>query len=132
MTAFAEDEIRRLIPRWRFTDQSYSTEFASDPRISRHLEFNNIHIETNLADWQLSKNIGSAIDLVSCGVGGGWLSEVLPAAKYLVSNEDQLTVQVKALVQQVLTPLKQIDIVQPLLQIQNSSDSITFSNARAR
>jgi len=87
MTAFAVDAIRRLIPRWRFTDQSYATEFASDPRIRRHLEFSNIHLEEKLADWQLSKSIGTAIDVVSCGVGGDWLTEVLPAAKYLASQE---------------------------------------------
>ena len=132
MTAFAEDAIRRLIPRWRFANQSYATEFASDPRVNRDIVFSAIHLENKLADWQLSKTIGTAIDVVSCGVGGGWFAEVLPAAKYLASHEDQLTSQAKALVKQVLIPSKQIDVVQPSFQIQNSSDSITFGIARDR
>ena len=86
MSAHAEDIDRRLIPRWRFADQlSFSPEFAGDPRLKRTATFDRSHLDQKLAEWHDEKDIGRAIDLISCGLGGGWRDDVLPAAEFLLS-----------------------------------------------
>ena len=103
MSAFAEDKERRLIPRWRFADQlSFSLEFACGPRLYNVVTFDRRHLEEKLADWYYTPNLGTAIDLLSCGVGGGWRKEVRPAAEYLRKYESVLTPQAVALVRQTL------------------------------
>ena len=74
MSAFAEDQDRRLIPRWRFADQvGASSEFAGDPRGKRRPLLDRSFLEEKLAVWQDKREFGAAIDLVGCGIGGGWL-----------------------------------------------------------
>lgn len=98
MSAFAQDLERRLVPRWRFSDtRSYSAEFASDPRSIRTSTLDKGYLNEKLFDWQLNRSIGNAIDLVSCGVSGRWLEEIVPAAEYLVRHEDALSPQVRDL-----------------------------------
>ena len=105
MSAFAEDKDRRLVPRWRFADQlSFSQEFAGDPRFRRRAVFDRRHLEEKLADWNHTPRIGTAIDLVSCGVGGRWLEEVRPAAEYLTKHRPILTPQTITLVGRALAP----------------------------
>lgn len=133
VSAFAEDQERRLIPRWRFTDQTAnSAEFAGDPRVKRPLALNKQFLEEKLFAWQQSRSLGNAIDLVCCGVGGRWIEEVESAAKFLDQHSDGLSNQVQTLVQNVLRPAAQIETAESIGQISLTLEPITFDLARAK
>ena len=104
MSVFFEDrEKRRLIPRWRYSNEtSYSAEFAADPRSKRHVLLSKQFLDEKLFDWNLEQNLGNAIDLLSCGLGGRWFEEIQPAARYLEKRSEKLSTQVNSLVQHVL------------------------------
>ena len=131
MSAFAEDKDRRLVPRWRFSDQlSFSLEFAGDPRLHSRAVFDRRHLEEKLADWHHNSSIGTAIDLVSGGVGGGWIKEVRPAAEYLSEQEHALTPQTITLVGRALPGTANTPPNADQLCLNFAPD--TFSLARAR
>lgn len=133
MSAYAEDNDRRLIPRWRFADQlSFSPEFAGDPRLRRNAPFDRTHLEQKLAEWRVDKSIGGAIDLVSCGLGGGWRDDILPAAKYLLGERAQLSPQALALAGHALLPESANTVPDPADQLSLELTPDTFSLARAK
>ncbi len=100
MDDFHRNQERRLIPRWRFSKTiSSSAEFASDPRKKRLSKLNKQYLDEKLFDWNNEQNIGNAIDLLSCGLGGRWYDDIEPAITYLKQRNELLTPQVNALVQ---------------------------------
>ena len=133
MSAFAIDNVRRLIPRWRFADQGMaSAEYAGDPRSRRRVQLSRSYLDQLLADWQENRTLGRAIDLVSCGIGGGWLSEVGPAADYLLAQKKMLSPQVLQATRYVLR-CEPHDKRQVLLEhSQIAPNSVTFEAARAK
>ena len=103
MSAFSTDLERRLVPRWRFSHMRVnSAEFASDPRKKRASTLNKAFLDEKLFDWEQNASIGTAIDLVSCGVSGRWINEVQPAAEFLRQRSDELTPQANALVERAI------------------------------
>ena len=133
MSAVAEDKERQIVPRWRFTHQLwFSPEFEGDPRTQRRVTFDRSHLEQKLADWHHARNIGTAIDLVGCGVGGGWIDHVRPAADYLRRSNEILTPQTISLVEQALTGsgARPRDVK---LECQEfTPDKLTFEQARSQ
>ena len=133
MSAFAEDQDRRLIPRWRFADQiGASSEFAGDPRGKRRPLLDRSFLEEKLAVWQDKREFGAAIDLVGCGIGGGWLGEVRGAAEFLAKNEQKLSPQVNSLVRHALSCATPVDQGLSVVNLSSESTSVTFDNARAK
>lgn len=113
MSTFLVDQVRRIVPRWRFTDNiSNSTEFASYPRKKHSRVLNKKFLEQKLVEWRKSPNFGNAIDLVNCGVGGGWLDEVKPAAEFLKQYDDTSSTQTTRLIQHVLQSTSTISGIQ--------------------
>ena len=133
MTAFAKDHDRRLVPRWRFANQRIaSAEYAGDPRSRRLVQLNDLHLQELLTDWQDNQTIGRAIDLVSCGIGGGWLSEVRLAAEYLLTRKEVLSPQVLQATRYALY-LERPNTRQEVPEHSNNvSGSVTFNVARAK
>lgn len=92
-----------MIPRWRFSTRTESSaEFASDPRKVHTTRLNREWLDQKLRDWRKVPTIGNAIELLSCGLGGQWLDEVEPAARYLQEQQELLSDQVVALASSVL------------------------------
>lgn len=133
MSAHAEDNDRRLIPRWRFADQlSFSPEFAGDPRLRKVRARDRTYLDLKLADWRRDKSIGTAIDLVSCGSGGGWYEEVQPAASYLLDKQADLSPQARALATRALHCERTNGTPNPADQLGLDLTPDTFSLARAK
>lgn len=115
MSMFVEDQERRLIPRWRFTnDTAFSLEYACDPTGWRPSTVNRSFLEEKLSEWKLSPSIGNAIDLLSCGLSGRWLEEVRPAAEFLAQNNESLSSQVKTLIDSINLPSEQTNFSKEL------------------
>ena len=103
MSAFAKDIKRRLVPRWRFVkNTNSSSEFASTPRKMYLQVLDKQFLQQKLIEWEQTPNYGNAIDLIICGVGGGWLDEVKPATRYLEQYRNEFSTQTDSLVQYVL------------------------------
>lgn len=96
------DPNRNLLPIWRFSDKIYrSAEFTSHSDRVRLSSTDNQFLEKKIIEWEISPSIGKAIELVSCGISGNWINEVLPAAEYLLQNENILSPQVNNLISHV-------------------------------
>ena len=133
MSAFAEDQERRLIPRWRFSDQfAASAEFAGDPRGIRRPLLDRSFLDEKLVVWQAERTLGAAIDLVGCGIGGGWLAEVRGAAEFLAENEHKLSPQVNSLARHALSLAAPVDQGPSVANLSSESASVTFDDARAK
>ena len=128
MTPIVRDKERRLIPRWRFTGEKVdSAEFAGDHRVIRNIDLDRQYLEEKLFDWERSPTLGNAIELVSCGVGGGWHEEVLSAARYLYNYSSELSQQANQLIQVVLPPSGQrVEGFHP----ESSIESLYFDSTR--
>lgn len=98
MSACGDDLERRLVPRWRFSNENVrSEEFVSDPRWARSKRDLSEYLEAKVDDWHLEKSTGTAIELVSCGLSIGVTEEVRDAAEFLQTRVDELTPQMVAI-----------------------------------
>ncbi len=99
MNKLSNYTVRTLIPRWRFSYQIYNlAEFSSNSRTNRNPELSRKYLEEKLLFWQHSKNITTAIELVSCGLNGQWFDEIKPAVDYLSKLENELSQPVRNLI----------------------------------
>ena len=128
MTPTAQEQERRLIPRWRFSSQRVqSAELSGDPRYSRKNTLDKRYLDEKLVQWEQSPSVGNAIDLVSCGVGGLWHEEVLSAARYLDRHSDQLSRQAVSLVRVILPTIPERST---LLRNSENIDTLLFDHTR--
>ena len=91
MSAQHEDALRRLIPRWRYVQGSSvpAETIADRPQITRG-RVNDVYWEEKLRAWREEPTVGSAADLVACGVALRRYVEVEPAALFLNAHAAEI------------------------------------------
>src|ERR1700733_7661871 len=88
MASFVENKERRVIPNWRdFNRTAKLGELNDNSKISNS-SFDTSYIKKYIADWQLSKTIGHAAELLNAAFIADYSdSFVLSAAEFIVVNE---------------------------------------------
>ncbi|GMQ84084.1 MAG: hypothetical protein BMS9Abin06_0839 [Gammaproteobacteria bacterium] len=131
MTAFAEDQIRRLIPRWRFnSDNPPSAEFSGDPRKPNLFTPDTRFLKEKIEDWESHRNIATAADAIACAITTGETEQVQHIATFLLDHEAHTTKHVHQLANHVLFMTVKSHSSEGLEHVQTSLDS-TETMARA-
>lgn len=108
MTAFANDDVRRLIPRWRFyRNNSPSAEFSGDPRKPNMFAPDLRFLKEKIDDWETHPSIATAADTVACAITTGNFSQAEQCAQFLLEHESRITKHVKWLAEYALRSSEQ-------------------------
>jgi Flp pilus assembly protein TadD len=91
MSAQHEDALRRLIPRWRYVQgSSVPAETIADHQEVSKDRFDNLYWEKRLRAWGENPTVGSAADLVACGVALRRYAEVEQPALFLTTHAAEI------------------------------------------
>ena len=131
MTAFAEDQIRRLVPRWRFnSDNPPSAEFSGDPRKPNLFTPDTRFLKEKIEDWENHRNIATAADAIACAITTGEAEQVQHIATFLLDHEAHTTKHVHQLANHALFMTVKSHTSDRLQYVQTSLDG-TETKARA-
>ena len=138
MSAFAGDQERRLVPRWRFTRElPRSAEFAGDPGKLNCFDPDPRFLDEKVIEWKERRVIATAADAVACGVTTGRAEIVGEAAQFLLDHDDRVTPHVRQLAEYALRSRNQgrqqeAGLELPFLPTTNAYASAEVRVARAR
>jgi tetratricopeptide (TPR) repeat protein len=91
MTASSIHKDRRLLPRWRYSnDITLTPEHSGSPTHKNQFDPNPNYLASKLNDWNHSKSIATAADVLECGIVIGEFSKIASAAEYLVKNKKRI------------------------------------------
>jgi Flp pilus assembly protein TadD len=91
VSAQHEDALRRLIPRWRYVQgSSVPAETIADHQGGTKGRIDNIFWEEKLRAWREDPTVGSAADLVACGVALRRYVDVEQAALFLTAHAPEI------------------------------------------
>ena len=96
------DTNRRIIPRWRFS-QEYggSKEFSGDPLRRNRSNPSSHYVDEHLSRWISSQSIPAALDAVAAGLTYGYLRAVESPARFLLENEHRILPNAKRMAELV-------------------------------
>jgi len=105
MANFFEQKDRRVIPNWRSFSRTLNLgELRYPKNISESKDKTNLSIEDYLLDWEGSKSVSVAGDLISAAFVNGFIDneKVKEAAKYILKNKKKATDSLVSIVQIIL------------------------------
>ncbi len=106
MTAFAEDQERRSIPRWRFSHElPRSAELEGDPRATKKFAPDFLFLDEKIAAWKSNRTIATAADLIACGAVLDHKNVVHDAALFLLERSDDTSSHLRSLAEFVTEPV---------------------------